>query len=848
MSENRTLWLVGATYDEGDQFPRFIREGIWQNGYQDKYIDQVKSIQVGDAIAIKAAYCRTNELPFDNRGQSVSAMAIKAVGEVAENMGDGRFLKVNWTPLEKPKEWYFYTYRGTVWKVEGSRWEKENLISFVLDGKPQNFDRFRNAPYWKARYGDVSNDRRQFKWTKFYEEMADKLIAYKSKRHELIDGLYEIASEVDCLNNLNDQFSDGSKGRLKDICPFTFMGVFNRGITDANRKRIATKFASVLNVVEPVPDTFESIPVLNNQRSWFFGYERERRVQDIDLLWDVFEAAVKLADGDEGLTEGAFMKAYDDVSDCYGVGWNLTIGLYWIRPWFFPTLEGQSREYIHQMLKIKIGSSGVGKRCNASEYLTLKECLDERFNNDSCPVHSFPELSQAAWNQNCTAVPLGDDFMKKEKQNDTCANMSVNQILYGPPGTGKTYNTVNHALALCEGLSPEVLESEPRESLQARFQLLQKSGQIAFVTFHQSMSYEDFVEGIKPQTADDGVSYSVTPGLFLEICERARDNWECSQMEEPSSFDGLWATYTKTLQQGEADSLEVKTKRGAFSIYEVGERTVYFEKQNGSRTHTLSIKTLKRLFQNPDQLLALGGLKTYYRGVLEALGQMPKVEGLRESQKQYVLIIDEINRGNVSAILGELITLLEPDKRLGQENELRVTLPYSQDSDFGVPPNLHIIATMNTADRSVEALDTALRRRFTFEEMMPDPSLLSEQVIEGVDLRAMLKAINRRLEVLVGRDHTIGHAFFMRVSSLADLIDVFRAKVIPQLQEYFYGDWEKINLVLGNAFVNADRSDKTVVWPKGTNAPEDIDDRQMWKITPVDKWDIEAFKSIYGTK
>ncbi len=434
----------------------------------------------------------------------------------------------------------------------------------------------------------------------------------------------------------------------------------------------------------------------------------------------------------------------------------------------------------------------------------------------------------------------------KEDLSKNVESSTENQILYGPPGTGKTYNTVNHALALCEGQTPADYKSEPREALQKRFQALQKSGQVSFVTFHQSMSYEDFVEGIKPQTADDGVSYSVTPGLFLEICERARDNWENSQGEEPSSFDGLWATYARSLQHCEADSLEVKTKRGAFSIYEVGERTVYFEKQNGSRTHTLSIKTLKRLFQNPDQLLALGGLKTYYRGVLQALSQMPKTEGFRESQKQYVLIIDEINRGNVSAILGELITLLEPDKRLGQENELRVTLPYSQDPDFGIPPNLHIIATMNTADRSVEALDTALRRRFTFEEMMPKPSLLSEQAIDGIDLQAMLSAMNKRLEVLVGRDHTIGHAFFMRVSSLADLIDVFRAKVIPQLQEYFYGDWEKINLVLGNAFVTTVASGTTVTWPKGTTAPEDVDDRQVWAIIPSDNWNVEAFKSIYS--
>ena len=296
---NTPVWFVGASFGgSDDQLPRFLADGIWENGYTDRFLDEVKSMRPGDRIAIKSSYTRKHNLPFDNRHRPVSVMAIKAIGRITGNPGDGRHVRVDWQRLEPFREWYFYTNRSTLWSVMPGKWMADALIAFAFDGRPQEYQRFLSHPYWRDRYQDP------FEWTEFYEAVASRLLDFRNDRGPLIEGIHRIAARVPGPGYLTDRFADGSTGPLKDICPFTAMGTFNRSLTVANRRAIAAEMSRLLELEVSVPETFEGIPLLNNQRSWFFANAAKRRAGDIDALWDVFAAAHRLVE-DDGPQAGA---------------------------------------------------------------------------------------------------------------------------------------------------------------------------------------------------------------------------------------------------------------------------------------------------------------------------------------------------------------------------------------------------------------------------------------------------------------------------------------------------------------------------------------------------------------
>lgn len=422
---------------------------------------------------------------------------------------------------------------------------------------------------------------------------------------------------------------------------------------------------------------------------------------------------------------------------------------------------------------------------------------------------------------NSTNIELIFDNKKKTEEvalaydeKDLSSDFPVNQILFGPPGTGKTYHTINKAIAIIDNLKEDSLSKyyENRSDLKDRFDELliddweNPGGQIGFVTFHQSMSYEDFIEGIKPNLNDENeVFYDVEPGIFKAITSIARDNWLDANKgkTENLSFEDAFQRLKDEWYNNQEMKFPLKREGSEYTIIGFSKTSIKFKKASGGTGHTLSISTLRDYYYNKREIRSTG-VGIYYPALLEKLKSYQPSFVTEKEEKNYVLIIDEINRGNISQIFGELITLIEEDKRLGKDEALEVTLPYSKEK-FGVPSNLYIIGTMNTADRSVEALDTALRRRFSFTEMPPKYDLEElKYEFAGTTGNSILETINRRIEKLLDRDHLIGHSYFLKKDDKDPeemLVDSFYRSIIPLLQEYFFGDYAKIGAVLGKGFV-----------------------------------------------
>ena len=546
----------------------------------------------------------------------------------------------------------------------------------------------------------------RFRWASFYSGFADGLHAFRHDRSVLLAAIDRLPSELPMT--VEDRFADGTSGRLRDICPFTTMGTFNRSLSEDNRRKIARQLAALLEMEKldgRLLKSLAGIPTLNNFNSWFFGFEEERDDDHIDALWQVFADALQYADQGGGTNRASLVESFNEAMSRKGGGRMLTIGLYWIRPQTFVSLDRHSVSFIEDRLGVEVPKG----KPDGETYLNLCEELQLMLNDESLPVHSFPELSAMAWDSaqedNGDTAPEEDGDSGTEDDQDSLNpavespysvediveegcflerdrletilerwRIKKNLILQGPPGTGKTWLAKKLAFALIGSRSP------------SRVRPLQ---------FHPNLSYEDFVRGWRP-SGNKKRPLELVDGPFLTAVKDAKN----------------------------------------------------------------------------------------------------------EPARDFVVVIEEINRGNPAQIFGEMLTLLEVDKRIPDE-ALALSYPRKGNERVHIPGNLYVVGTMNVADRSLALVDLALRRRFAFIDLEPTfGELWSRWVSEHCGLDAgFLDDIERRLttlnqtisyDALLGPRFRVGHSVVTPGSETAItnpvqwFTQVVETEIGPLLDEYWF--------------------------------------------------------------
>lgn len=524
----------------------------------------------------------------------------------------------------------------------------------------------------------------QFTWIPFYQELAKELVNWENRQDELIAFLETLRTDGHVITPLNDKDKNGLRFLLKEIDPFTFFGVFNRQIRFDQRINILSRVKHFFNLKNDVPQDFNGIPIVNNQRSWFFAYKSSRKKDDINKLWNIFKLGLKKFP----LQNISFIKAFNEAIKVEGVKINLTMGLFWINPHTFLSLDSTNCRH----LKIKIPAKGLNAKFYAdaiSQVTALKK--------------SFPEISLEAWgyeNERSRMIaetkrayktqkaktPYGIEnvisdgvFLSESEITEILERLKTKKalILQGSPGVGKTFLAKKLAYALMQEIDSERLE---------------------MIQFHQSYSYDDFVRGYRP---DGNGSFNLKNGMFYEFCQKA--------------------------------------------------------------------------INNPDQ--------------------------------EYVFIIDEINRGNLSQIFGELLMLIESDKR-GVEHSISLVYQNKNENKFYIPSNLYIIGLMNLADRSLAMVDYALRRRFAFFTLKPqyESEIFKQWLLDrNMNLQLVnliikkLSSLNQKIKEdnLLGENYQIGHSFFCpKGDDFSGLNEdwyksIIKTEIIPLLKEYWFDNPKK---------------------------------------------------------
>ncbi len=679
-----------------------------------------------------------------------------------------------------------------------------------------------------------------FTWIPYYKEFAQKLTQFQKDRKRLLNLIYDNRDEL-LAKYLHDQ--GGDDDLLVDIDPFTVLGLFNRRIKQENRLNSAKLFKDMLEIKTDVPEDFEGIPVLNNMSSLYFGFRDKRGEEDIQNLWNIFIKVVNDKD---------FEEEFNTVIKQFTIKAKITMGLFWIRPEKFLAFDRTNQQYLKDHYGIKLPYSTP----EYSEYMEILDNIKEKMASGEIKEKTFYELSANANNfdQDYSDYDSGfewgsfyTELWKKRK----------NIILQGAPGTGKTYRIPELVVRLCE---PEFdANNATRKELMSVYNRLKEEKRVMFTTFHQSMDYEDWLEGLRPVLENDQVTYKIEPGIFKRLCTEAERPlsakkdvnisdeaivWKVSLSgtgDNPVRRDCMKNGYIRIGWDGYGENItdetdwsihngEGKTILNAFintmkvgdvvmscyssrTIDAIGIVTGEYEWHDNFE-HYKRVRRVKWLVKdinedivklNDDKTMTLG---TVYRlnaitldKVKSLLDKYEASKTLIDNNKPYVIVIDEFNRGNVSKIFGELITLLESDKRKGMRNAESVLLPYSK-KEFYIPSNVFLVATMNTADRSLDTIDYAIRRRFAFITVKPqeidDDNFNSELFREvsslfisnydeyaesGFDDTIKLLPAETLSEEYRPEDVWIGHSYFIMDGEYA-LQDRLLFEIIPLLEEY----------------------------------------------------------------
>ena len=702
-----------------------------------------------------------------------------------------------------------------------------------------------------------------YQWVPFYEALADKLLAYSDKRNELFELMKKVRSEQPLMKYLNFEREDWWGPRNHHMDPLTVIGILNRGTTDANRIKLAKVLAETFRVELPAPVQFAGIPVLNNMNSFFNGPDEiwELYIQAMEsaktgIFSDAFKSAFEKAIAVKGnglayITMGLYWIRPNVFMPLDGNSRTFASNQYGITA---PSGNCSGEEYVAFLKTLKAKVTGLSPNLTFPEisYTAWMQKDNKAESGSNSDFSVVDEQQQRAAFKSASVVTANSTSFAK------------NIILCGTPGTGKTYSTVLYAVSIIDEKPFDAIKAEDYSTVFARYLKYKEDGLVAFTTFHQSFGYEEFIEGIRPvvsaeENAETGrdIEYEVHDGIFKSFCDKAGTPisggtsvdlgfgknpsvWKVSLEgtgDNPTrteclknnhiriGYDSYGETPPDTYEKGDngrniLNAFYYKMQIGdiVFSCYSnktidaigviTGEPEWHDEYEHYKRLRNVKwlVKDINEdIFDlNAQRLMMQPSVYKLSVSVTDALQILRKVKPSlftpRVKIPNRVFIIDEINRGNISKIFGELITLIEPTKRIGAKEQLRATLPYSGQS-FGVPDNVYLIGTMNTADRSIALIDTALRRRFSFVEMQPDSATLKDVLVDGIDISEMLDTINKRITVLLDREHTIGHSYLLPLKSdptLERLAAIFENTIVPLLQEYFYDDYEKIQLVLGD--------------------------------------------------